>query len=209
MKAAVLLSGGIDSPVSAYIVAKKLGKKLQEMIFINFQVSDDKGDKIGKLVRRIKELTGIRTKLYKIPYEMIQRMFIEKCMTCLTCILCKRFMFRIAEKIAKNENADLLVTGENLSQVASQTLDNMVVNTNAIKMRIIRPILCNDKEETIAIAKETGLFELSILPGIKCSAVPQNPATKSTVQQLEHEESKIDVNEIVSNALNAAVQIEY
>lgn len=209
MKGLLLISGGIDSPVAGYLMLKK-NIELVAIHFDNQPFTDDKHViKAKELVKKLSSISGKKIKMYLINHGLNQKEFITNCNRRYGCVLCRRMMFRIAEKIALKENCDFLVTGENLSQVASQTLDNLVTTDSAVEISILRPLLCNDKEETIKISKEIGLFETSILPGICCNAVPQNPATTSTVELLEEEESKLNISEMVANAVKAASFAEY
>ncbi|MBU0536034.1 MAG: hypothetical protein KKE20_03650, partial [Nanoarchaeota archaeon] len=116
-----------------------------------------------------------------------------------TCLVCRRLMFRLAEKLAKQEKADFIVTGENLGQVASQTLDNLAVNDQATKMMILRPVLCYDKQDIVNMAKEIETYEISIEPPGCCRLVPSNPATKSTLEIIKREEEKAGVMDIVED----------
>jgi thiamine biosynthesis protein ThiI len=110
-------------------------------------------------------------------------------------------MWRVAEKIAENEKCDFLVTGENLGQVGSQTLSNLTVIDKSVKMKILRPVLCNDKNETIAMAKKFGTYELSSGPEM-CSVLgPKHPATSSTAEVIENEEKKLDLQKLLKQSM--------
>ena len=110
-------------------------------------------------------------------------------------------MFRTAEKLAEQEGCEALITGENLGQVGSQTLTNMSVISRAVKLPILRPILCNDKNDTIRLAEKYGTFELSKGPEICCTLGPKNPTTRAKLEIVEREEEKIDVRELIQDAL--------
>lgn len=199
MKAIILISTGIDSPVAASIMKKK-GLKI-----IGVHLSTMPNTK--KVVARLCKKVGIK-KLYVAKFRDVQKLLVQECEEKMTCILCKRLMLRIAEKIAEKEGCRFLITGDNLGQVASQTLDNIAVLTGAVNMPILRPLLCNDKQETIDAAKEIGTYRLSSEISICCNAVPRLPATKTTTNAAEIEEKKIDINKIVENAVNNAEIIE-
>ncbi|MCG2827401.1 MAG: tRNA 4-thiouridine(8) synthase ThiI, partial [Thermoplasmatales archaeon] len=126
----------------------------------------------------------------------------------LECVLCKRMMLRIGEKIAKTENADGLVTGESLGQVASQTLENIYVTNNAVKIPVLRPLIGFDKIEIEKIAKETGLYEISIIPCLPCSAVPKKPSTMAKLKNVLNEEERIDISALVEDSVRNAVVID-
>ena len=185
MKAIILLSSGIDSPVAAYLIKEKG----LEIIGLNFFMDNHKDvDKIAKKL-------GIK-KIYHISHKEILNQISQKTNPKYTCILCKRVMYRIAENLAKKENAKFIITGENLGQVASQTLDNLAVLDNAVKIPVLRPLLCFDKNEIIKIAKEIKTYELA--ENKKCLFVPRHPATKAKLEIIEKEESKIDVKNIIN-----------
>ena len=113
-------------------------------------------------------------------------------------------MFRIAEKVALKERCDFIVTGENLGQVASQTLTNMVSEASAVKMMILRPLLCNDKNETVNIAKNISTFETSVKSKRLCRWLPDSPATRSRLEMIENEEKKLNIDALVRDSLKSA-----
>jgi thiamine biosynthesis protein ThiI len=115
-----------------------------------------------------------------------------------TCVFCKRMMLRYAEKIAELYNADAIVTGDNLGQVASQTLQNIKTIEEAVKIPILRPLIGFDKEEIIKIAKEIGTYEISIKPSRGCSAVPNKPSTMAKIDKILSEEKKINIKNLVA-----------
>ncbi len=195
MKALLLLSGGIDSPVAGYLMKNKLD--LIAIHFDNQPFTDEKSlEKTKKLAKKI----GIK-KLYIIQHGKNQAEIIKNTNRKFQCILCRRIMFRVSEAIAKKESCKFLVTGENLGQVASQTLSNMATTDSAVKIPILRPLLCNDKVETMAIARKIDTYETSILPGMCCNMVPQNPATKSNLSFIENEESRINIKKIIDDSV--------
>ena len=147
-------------------------------------------------------------KLYIIKHGFIdQAEIIKKCERRYTCVLCRRMMFRIASAIAKIEKADFLITGENLGQVASQTLDNLVVVTDVVKIPILRPLLTYDKQEIMDLAKEIGTYDLSILPSNNCSAVPNKPATSAKLDKILEEEKKINIKNLIDKAADGLEEI--
>lgn len=205
MKGLLLISGGIDSPVAGYLMLKK-GVDVSAVHCDNQPFSDEKSlNKTRQLVGILAKKFNRKIRLYIVDHGKNQAEIVRHCERKLTCVLCRRMMFRIAEKIAEREKAAFLITGENLGQVASQTLDNLALCSTAVKMIILRPILCNDKQETMDLAKEIGTYETSILPGMCCGMVPQHPATKARKDFVEEEEKKIDVNKLVEDALNSVV----
>ena len=147
MKAILLVSGGIDSPVAGRL----LTEKGVELVGVHFGVESDK-------IRKLSEKIGLK-KVYIVPHDLSGFENSEKRYTCL---YCKRLMLRVAEKIAEKEGCKYIVTGENLGQVASQTLDNMFVEDKAVKITILRPLLTRDKEETVTMAKRFETYDISI-----------------------------------------------
>ena len=186
MKAIILLSQGIDSPVAAYLMQKQ-GLKL---IGLNFFINNHRAvDKIAKKL----EISNVHYISHKEILTKINNNINPK----YTCIICKRIMYRIAENIAKKENAKFIITGENLGQVASQTLDNLAVLDNAVKIPVLRPLLCFDKNEIVKIAKEIKTHDLS--ENKKCPFVPRHPSTRAKLEVIKKEESKLDVKNIINN----------
>jgi thiamine biosynthesis protein ThiI len=149
------------------------------------------------------------SKLYIVKHQNNQLLFQEKCNRRYQCVLCKRMMLRVAELVAAKEGFDFLVTGENLGQVASQTLDNLVVLDSAVKTKILRPLLCMDKVETITIARKIGTFEHSISENKKCAFVPIHPVTKAKLANVEAEERKLDINEMANASIESVELITY
>ena len=121
------------------------------------------------------------------------------------CVMCRRFMWRSAERIAERENATFLATGESLGQVASQTLSNMRSATAAVRLPIVRPLIGFDKAEVEQVAREIGTYAISIRPGLCCQAVPDRPATRSNLVQIQREEERIEVEDIVEACVRKAV----
>ena len=186
VKGLLLLSSGIDSPVAGHLMKKKG----VEVIAIHF---DNGTDKAGiEKVKKLKEKINLK-KLFIFPYKDIQ-IEISKTDSKYQCVFCKRFMFKFAEKLAKKEKCDFLITGNNLGQVASQTLENMYVTKEAVKIKILDPLLTNDKQETINLAKELGTYEISIQKCQGCPFVPNQPVTKAKLEKIKKEEEKLNID---------------
>ncbi len=199
-KAILLVSGGIDSPVAGYILKEKGFEVIG--LHLSNNINKDEEHKVKKLMKKI----GVK-KLYTANASIYQKDF-SKTKSRFRCILCKRMMFRLAQKIAEKENAKFIITGENLGQVASQTLDNLAVNDFVIeheKFFVIRPLLTLDKNDIINIARKIGTFDISIEKTPSCPWLPSNPATKTTNPQLEKEEAKIDVDGLVKQTLKNSI----
>lgn len=200
-KAVSLLSSGIDSPVASYLMMEK-GLDLIFIHFDNGSLSKNTIPKVKKILALFSKKFNRKLKLYIVPHEKNQLEIKNKCNNRYQCILCKRFMMKIATAIAAKEKASLIVTGENLSQVASQTLDNMAVIDSSTNLIILRPLLCMDKQESIDLAKKIGTYDLSIEKHIPCLIVPKDPMTKSNIKKVEFEESKLDINNLIDDAIS-------
>ena len=192
-KAVALISSGIDSPVAAWVMKEK-GLEIIGLHMDNRPFTDAR--QISK-TKRLCKIIGIK-KLYVSKHGLAMSDILKGINRRFTCILCRRLMFRTAERVAEKEGAQFMITGENLGQVASQTLDNMSVADKAVssRMTILRPLLCYDKQDIVNIAKKIGTYEISIEPPGCCRLVPSNPATKSTVEQIEKEEDNCRIRDL-------------
>lgn len=203
MKLLSLISGGIDSPISTYLMLKKA-----EIIAIHFDnqpFTDEKQlNKAINLVRHLEKISNKKIKIYVINQGKNQMEFARNCKRNLHCLLCRRMMFRIAERIAKKEKASFLLTGESLGQVASQTLTNIKVETEAVKIPILRPLIGFDKIEIEKIAKEIGTYEISISPGLCCTIVPKKPRTYGRLEEVLREENKVEIEKMVNDSIKTA-----
>jgi len=207
-KAVVLLSGGIDSPVAAF----KMMKRGVKVIFAHFhaypytnKASIEKVQKIVKILNKYQ----FGSKLYLVPFADIQKEILTKTPEKLRVILYRRMMLRIGQEMAKKEKAKALVTGENLGQVASQTLENLGIIEEAVGLPVLRPLLTKDKEEIINLAKSIGTFEISILPDQDCCVrfLPKHPATKADLEQIKKAEKRININRLIKSAIKSAETI--
>lgn len=193
MKVVSLISGGIDSPVSTYLMLRN-GVEVVTLHLDNRPFTDEKQvNKALALVKHLECQFGNEIKTYVVPHGKNQAAFARNCKRKLGCVLCKRMMLRIAEMIAKKEGADAIVTGDSLAQVASQTLQNLMVETQAVSIPILRPLIGFDKNETIEIARDIGTYEISILPGLCCTIVPKKPATQAKLEIILQEEERVDI----------------
>jgi tRNA uracil 4-sulfurtransferase len=183
MKALSLISTGIDSPVASYLL-KKQGF---EIIYLHLKTKNTNDYLIKKIINKLDPNAKLIIKDYKEILQKIKNNTDGR----YTCVLCKRGMLKIAENIAFKHSADCIITGENLGQVASQTLSNMAVISSDIKIPILRPLLCFDKDDTIKISRKIGVFNYSIIDNLKCSFVPINPATTSKIEFIRKLEDKV------------------
>jgi thiamine biosynthesis protein ThiI len=204
MKVVSLLSGGIDSPVSTHFLLRK-GVEVVAVHFDNQPFTDDKQlNKTMELIKRLEEHSGKMAKKYIVPHGPSQTEIARNAHRRYQCVMCRRMMFRIAERIAEIEGADAIATGESLGQVASQTLPNIRTEEHAVSIPILRPLIGLDKVEIERIAKEIGTYEASIGPGLCCTIVPDKPSTKARLKVIIEEESKIDFEELVEKAIEGA-----
>lgn len=201
----VLMSGGIDSPVAADMILRR-GHDLIGVHMDNRPFTDDTPlEKVRDHLQVLEGIYGKRMPLYVLPHGSTQVTLMRNTDRHVGCIMCRRFMWRSAAKIAEREGAGFLVTGEALGQVASQTLSNMRSATSAVQIPIVRPLIGYDKHEIEARAKKLGTYGISVRPGLCCQAVPDRPATKSNLLQILGEEQKIDVEKILDDVVRHAV----
>ena len=200
--AVTLLSGGIDSPVSSYMIAKR-GVRLIPVHFWAFPYTGVAAkEKVIALARALTPWCG-RMRLCVVPFTHIQEEIRDKCPEEYFTIIMRRFMMRIADRIARDNGCGALVTGENLGQVASQTMAAMGVTEAVSSLPVLRPLIGFDKEEIIRLARKIGTFETSILPYEDCCTVftPRHPALKPARDKVEEAEAALDVDALVSEAV--------
>lgn len=203
-RAAVLLSGGIDSPVAAYLIIKR-GVTVSFVHFHAHPYTDKASIEKVKSIIKILNKFQFNSRLYLVAFADIQKKILLKTFSKLRVILYRRFMLRIAEEIAKKEKALALVTGDSIGQVASQTLSNIYVIGKSTSLPVLRPLIGFDKEEIINLAKKIKTFNISILPHQDCCArfLPRHPETKADLREVKLEEKKLDIKELVKDALKA------
>lgn len=200
-KLVCLVSGGIDSPVAAYMMIRR-GVEIVAVHMDNRPFTDDKNlDKALLLVRHLQEVTKSPIKTYVVPHGPNHISFARNCNRHLHCLFCRRMMFRVAERIAEREGAVGILTGESMGQVASQTVQNLTVVTQVTKLPLIRPLIGMDKQEIIEIARKIGTYEISILPGLCCTIVPKQPSTAAKLDAVTSEEQKVDIDALVEKSL--------
>ena len=208
-RALLLLSGGIDSPVAGWLAAKR-GLALDAIYFHSppfiGERARDKVVTLGKILARWQALRSITV----VPFTDVQKHLRDIGAAELSVVLYRRMMMRIADVIGDQLHADALVTGENLGQVASQTIQNMSTIEDAARRVVLRPLATYDKVETTALARRIGTYETSVLPFEDCCSlfVPAHPATSARVADAERIEAQLDVAAEVSQAVAAAERIE-
>ena len=206
--AVTLLSGGIDSPVSTYMIAKR-GVRLIPVHFFSFPYTSQQAkDKVVELGRQLTASCG-RMTMEVVPFTHIQEEIRDKCPEEYFTLIMRRFMMRIAQHIAEANGAKAIVTGENLGQVASQTMEAMASTQAVTHLPVLQPLIGMDKEEIITIARKIGTFDTSILPYEDCCTVftPRHPRTRPQVSEVEAAENALDVDTLVQEAIQGIERI--
>jgi tRNA uracil 4-sulfurtransferase len=202
-KVLLLLSGGIDSPVAGYM-AQKRGCELEAIYFHSPPfISEASREKVEALARKLAPRQGGMT-LKVVPFTEIQKAIKANCDGRLAVLLYRRFMYRIADRVAVSAKAHALCTGENLAQVASQTLENLNLVDQVTSRITLRPLITYDKAEIVNISRRIGTFETSILPHDDCCTlfVPKHPVTKGRLSILESAEAKLPVEDLINAAID-------
>ena len=197
-----LLSGGIDSPVSSYMMAKR-GVVLEMLHFAAPPYTSDLArQKVLQLAQELTAWCG-RMSVHIVPLTEIQEQIRKQCPEEYFTLITRRFMMRIADRLAKEFDCCALVTGENLGQVASQTMEALRVSEDVTDLPVLRPLIGMDKEEIVRIARHIGTFDTSILPYEDCCTVftPRHPKTKPHVEEVREIESVLDIEGLVSRAM--------
>jgi tRNA uracil 4-sulfurtransferase len=183
-KVLALVSGGIDSPVAAFLMMKR-GCSVTILNFNNYPYTSKSSEKILKIHQKLKEYSvGSRLNLYQVDYGEYLQNCKEHVPKRMTCVLCKSGMYKIAEEIAKKEKALAIVDGSSLGQVASQTLPNILATRHSTSMPILSPLIGFDKVEIVNMGKKIGTFDISIIPERGCSAAPIHPETNAELPQV-------------------------
>jgi len=201
-KAALLLSGGIDSPVAGWMIAKR-GVELIAVHYHSFPYTSERAkEKVIDLCRILSHYCG-EIKLHVVPFTRIQQELYQKCPHNLLTILMRRFMMRIAEVVAHKEDAKALVTGESLGQVASQTMESLCATNDAVSIPVFRPLIGMDKIEIMDLAKKIGTYETSILPYEDCCTVfvPKHPTTRPKLEMVREAEKLVEGDKLIEEAI--------
>lgn len=203
-KGLILMSGGIDSPVAAFMMAKR-GMSIEAVHFHSYPYTSQRAqEKVEELVKVLAGYMG-RVRMHVINLLPIQEEIVKNCPEDETTLLVRRFMMRIAEKIAEKNECMMLITGEDLGQVASQTAEALVVTDNVVNMPVMRPLIAMDKVDIMDKAREIGTYDISIQPYEDCCTVflPKHPVTKPKLPRIEKSESKLDVEALVAAAVES------
>ena len=208
-RAMCLLSGGIDSPVAAYMIGKR-GVEIECVHFFSYPYTSQLAkDKVVELARLVTRYTGKMT-LNVVGFTEIQEAIRDNCPEEYFTLIMRRFMMEISQRIAKHDGCGALITGENLGQVASQTMEAMTVTGAVVDLPIFMPLIGFDKEEIVTIARKIGTCETSVLPYEDCCTVftPKHPKTKPTIAQLLEAERKLDRETLINRALENIERIK-
>ena len=207
-RAMCLLSGGIDSPVAAYMMAKR-GMEIECVHFFSYPYTSQLArDKVLELARLVTRYSG-RMTVNIVSFTKIQEQIRDHCPEEFFTLIMRRFMMEIAQRIAKADGCGALITGENLGQVASQTMEAMTVTGAVVDIPIFMPLIGMDKEEIVTIARKIGTLDTSILPYEDCCTVftPKHPKTKPTLGQVLHAEQKLDREALIREALETVEKL--
>ena len=208
--AVTLLSGGIDSPVSTYMIAKR-GVHMIPVHFFSFPYTSELAKQ--KVLDLAKELTAYcgRLTVEVVPFTHIQTEIRDKCPEEYFTLIMRRFMMRIAQEVADRNGAKALVTGENLGQVASQTMEALGCTEAVTRLPVLRPLIGFDKEEIVRLSRKIGTFELSTLPYEDCCTVftPRHPRTRPRIDAVEEAEAVLDIEGLVAEAMAGIERVRF
>ena len=207
-KAMLLLSGGIDSPVAGFQLMRR-GVSMQAVHFYSFPYTSERAkDKVIELAKRIGEY-GSGMLVHIVPFTHLQMEIHEKCPDPLGTLLMRRYMMRIAQRVAMSSGAQALVTGESLGQVASQTMESLAATDAVVTMPVFRPLIGMDKSEITLIAQRIDTYETSILPFEDCCTVftPKHPTTRPKLADLESAELLLDSEALIQECIDGIEQV--
>ena len=202
-RAMSLLSGGIDSPVASWMVAKR-GVEIEAIHFHSYPFTSEKSqEKVRDLAQILAKYCG-KVRLHKVNLLEIQRAIGVSCKEEEMTIISRRFMMQIAQRVGEMRFCDALVTGESIGQVASQTIQGLTCTNASVTLPVFRPLIAMDKSEIIKIAQNIGTFETSVIPEEDCCTVfsPKNPVTKPKLDRIEKSESKLEVEKLIQDAID-------
>ncbi|HHV24957.1 MAG TPA: tRNA 4-thiouridine(8) synthase ThiI [Methanosarcina sp.] len=201
----VLMSGGLDSPVAAWLMMKRGVMIIPVYCNTSPYAENAARERAFDCIRQLQKwAAGYQFKTYEIPHGPNLQTFISVCNRKNTCLLCKRMMYREAYEVMKKEGASGIITGSSLGQVASQTAANMYAEIYQLAIPIYHPLIAFDKTEIIDIARKIGTYDISSQPAGSCTAVPEQPEVRANHDLIVIEERKMDIETMVSNAMKAA-----
>lgn len=199
----LMLSGGIDSPVAGYLMARR-GVELNCIYYHSHPYTSERAkDKVKELAKILSGYTE-KVRLFIVPFTDIQMEIINNCPEDELTIIMRRFMMRVACKVAENEDIQSVSSGESIGQVASQTMEGLVVSSDCADRPVFRPLIAMDKEDIMDIARNIGTFETSILPYEDCCTifVPKHPKTKPRLKEIRKSEENLKIEELIDKAIN-------
>lgn len=202
-RAAVLISGGIDSPVAAWCMAKR-GVELTAVHFASPPYTSERAEqKVVDLLEKVSEYVG-RMHMYTVPFAHVQEQIMEKCPEDLFTLIMRRFMMRVTERIAREQDCEAMITGESLGQVASQTIKAIACTDAAAEMPVFRPLIGMDKAEIVQISRKIETFPISIEPYEDCCTIftPKHPRTRPSLEQVEAAEQALDAEALIQECLS-------
>ncbi|MBM6837271.1 tRNA 4-thiouridine(8) synthase ThiI [Clostridium saudiense] len=206
----LMLSGGIDSPVAGYLMARR-GVALNCVYYHSHPYTSERAkDKVKELARILSEYAE-KVKLYIVPFTDIQMAIINGCREDELTIIMRRFMMRVACELAERNGVQSVSSGESIGQVASQTMEGLIVSTDCADRPVFRPLVTMDKTDIMNIAREIGTYETSILPYEDCCTifVPKHPKTKPRLEDMRRSESVLDIETLVNKAIEETEIITY
>lgn len=204
-RAALLISGGIDSPVAGYMMAKR-GLELIAVHFASPPYTSERAEqKVHSLLRQVSKYSG-RITLFVIPFTETQESIKDNCPEEIFTVIMRRMMMRVAQIVAAKQGAGALITGESVGQVASQTMPAIACTDRVCEIPVFRPLIGMDKDEVVAISRKIDTFDISILPYEDCCTVftPKHPKTRPTVDYVEECEKALDIDRLVREAADGA-----
>lgn len=209
-RAFLLLSGGIDSPVAGYMVAKR-GVAIEAVHFFSYPYTGEPAkEKVLTLAKLLSEYAG-PVRVHVVPFTKIQQEIYQKCPEGELTVIMRRFMMRIAQGLAQRGKGGALVTGESIGQVASQTMEALAVTDAVVDMPVFRPVIGMDKQEIMEIAMKIGTYETSILPYEDCCTVftPRHPVTRPKLERIEASEKVLDIEGLVQEAVDGTEVVTF
>jgi len=204
MKLVALISGGFDSPVASYIMAKRGADVILLHMDNGIYSSKKEIEKVKKLAERLREVTGKEFPLYILNHEANQTLIKERCENSYQCVMCKRTMQHVAREFSKKHGCSGIIMGDSLGQVASQTLRNIRAEGLGLDFPIVRPLIGMDKTEIIDIAREIGTYDISKVQTGGCGVVPQKPVTEARTDKVMELQSKLDYEKMISDCVESA-----
>lgn len=208
MRAIALVSGGIDSPVAAYMMMER-GLEVYPLLLdlYPFSFEENKNHAV-ETIKKIKKHAHYDFHAYLCSHGKNLVEFLNKCPRRLTCVLCRRLMFRIAERVAEKKNARAIITGEFLGSKATQTLTNLGIVSQSVEIPVLRPLLGMNKEEIEEVARAIGTYKISTKPAMCCTVTPEKPSTRAKLEDVLAAEENVDMDALVAESLKTLNELK-